>query len=342
MSSGRHPSVPNSLSEWLAQQLDDPGPFGIERLAGGNSNETLELRSPLARRVLRRPPAEALASGAHNVEREFRLIRALEGSDVPAPQVFALCTDPTVLGVPFLVMERIDGVALTDSLPAAYPPPAEAAKAVGEAVIDAVAALHAVPWAELGLADFGKPDGFLARQVRRWQTQLESYRTRDIPYHAEVATWLEANRPAEIPPAIMHGDFHLDNALMSPTEPGEVKAIIDWEMATIGDPLLDLGLLLGFWGERAEQPAMPYVSAISRVPGAPSRYELADRYAVRTGTSVERLDWYMALALWKLASIIESAYAQNRAGQLESEYARALEEDVPALVREAAMHAGLA
>ncbi|MGE0066492.1 MAG: phosphotransferase family protein [Solirubrobacterales bacterium] len=339
-----HPAiaVPATLSAWLQTTLGDPGPFELTPLGGGNSNETLELRSPAARRILRRPPAAAIAPSAHNVAREDRILRALEGSGVPAPRPGAVCEDASVFEVPFLVMEAVDGVAVTEALPSAYPPSPQALPQVGERVVEALADLHAVPWRQVGLADFGRPEGFLERQVERWQRQLDGYRFRELPYHAELAGWLAAERPQAGEPAIMHGDFHLDNCLISAAEPIGVTAIIDWEMATIGDPLLDLGLLLAFWGpDRPERPAMPRVQAASRLPGAPSREALAAHYAERSGRSIERLDWYMALAFWKLATIVEGAYAQYTEGKLRSRYARELGDDVPALLAEAAGFAGL-
>jgi aminoglycoside phosphotransferase (APT) family kinase protein len=335
-------AVPEALSAWLAAALGDPGPFELEPLSGGNSNETLLLRSPAAVRVLRRPPAEAIAPSAHAMDREHRIISALDRTDVPAPRALALCTDPSVPGTPFLVMEAVNGVALTDELPAGYPEPAAAARAIGEAVVDALARLHSAPWREIGLADFGRPENFIARQVPRWSGQLDRYRVRELPYFDEIARWLEANRPPDGEPGIMHGDFHLDNCLVTRAEPIRVAAIIDWEMATIGDPLLDLGLFLAFWGpDRPDEPAMPRVQAVSRVAGAPSREELAERYARLSGRSVEHLPWYMTLAFWKLAAIVEGAYAQYLAGTLTTDYARRLEHDVPRLLTEAAGFAGI-
>jgi aminoglycoside phosphotransferase (APT) family kinase protein len=329
--------VSSTLDTWLADALGDPGPFELEPLSGGNSNETLELRSPAATRVLRRPPAAAISKSAHSMEREHRIIAALGATDVPAPHALAISEDP-----PVLVMERVVGVALTDTLPDGYPPPAEAARQLGYAAVDALAKLHSAPWREIGLTDFGRPEGFLDRQVKRWRGQLENYRTRELPWFDELADWLAAHRPPAGEPGILHGDFHLDNCLMSPAAPIEVEAIIDWEMATIGDPLLDLGLLLAFWGpDRPSDPAMPRVQGVSRVAGAPARAALADRYAERSGRSVEHVHWYMALAFWKLAAIVEGAYAQHLAGQLDTRYARELEHDVPALLREAAGFAGL-
>jgi aminoglycoside phosphotransferase (APT) family kinase protein len=272
------------------------------------------------------------------MERERRIMAALADQPVPAPRVIALEEETQ-----FLLMEHVDGVALTDELPAAYGDPAVAARAIGEAVVDALADLHAVPYAAAGLEDFGRPDGFLERQVPRWRAHLERHRVRELPHLDALTAWLERERPTSFEPGILHGDFHLDNCLLTPRPPIAVAAIVDWEMATIGDPLLDLGLLLAFWGSsRPERPAMPRVQAVSRVPGSPSRAELAARYAARSSRSLEALPWYMAFAFWKLATIVEGAYAQYLDGRLRTPYAAALEHDVPALLREAAAFAGIA
>jgi aminoglycoside phosphotransferase (APT) family kinase protein len=179
--------------------------------------------------------------------------------------------------------------------------------------------------------------------VSRWTRQFESYRTRELPRFGEVGAWLEAHRPSETTPTVIHGDFHLDNSLVSPGEP-RLLAVIDWEISTIGDPLLDLGLALAFWGDRPiDPPALRQVQAVSRLPGALPREELAQRYEERTGRPVvDRLGYYLALALWKLAAIIEGAYAQYVAGTLTSDYARGLGEDVPRLLEEAARHTATA
>jgi aminoglycoside phosphotransferase (APT) family kinase protein len=340
------------VSAWLTAALGDPGPFTVTPIGGGNSNETLLLESPAARRVLRHPPAASLSPGAHSMGREWRVLNAIAGADesagastgqggVPAPKPLAFADADEVPGGPWLAMEEIDGVALTE-LPPAYAPGADSVAAVGEAAIDALAALHNLDWRAAGLDGLGRPDGFLERQVDRWRGHFDRHKVRDLPDFDRVAAWLEANRPDPQEPALLHGDFHLDNCLFAPRPPARVAAIVDWEMATIGDPLLDLGLLLGFWGnERPARPAMPWVQALTRVPGSPSRADLAARYAAATGRSVEALPWYMALAFWKLAAIVESAYAQHLAGELDSDYARGLATDVPALLAEAATFAAL-
>jgi aminoglycoside phosphotransferase (APT) family kinase protein len=339
------PTVPvtAAMGAWLSEALGDPGPFELVPLHGGNSNETLLLSSPQEpRRVLRRPPPHAIGPGAHPVHREHRVLKALKAGGVPVPAPLALCNDQRISALPFLVMEHIEGQSLTDQMPPGFPAGSDTIRAIGEQAIDALAAVHRFDWRDGGLLDFGKPDGFHDRQVPRWRAQLAAVQVRDLPLFDAVGDWLHANRPARFEPGVMHSDFRTDNCLVAAGPPIRVAAVIDWEMATIGDPLLDLGLFLALWGsERVEPLAMPRMQGVSRLPGAPTRHELATRYADATGTSVEGLEYYMTLALWKLAAIIEGAYAHYVSGRLASEYARDLEHDVPRLLCEAAGHAGL-
>jgi aminoglycoside phosphotransferase (APT) family kinase protein len=329
------------VTAWLEEHASIPGPFSAQAVGGGNSNATFRLRGPAGSYILRRPPAAALSGTAHSMAREYRVLRALADSDVPAPHPVAFCEDADVTGAPFLVMEHVDGVSITDRLPAAYDADPAAVGRLGEEMVDGLAALHRLDWKAVGLADFGRPEQFLERQVPRWRSQYETHAVRDLPRFGEVADWLERHGPAQWTPGLMHGDFHLDNCLVSPREP-RLLAIIDWELATIGDPLLDVGLSLAFWGSRpVDPPAMPPVQGVSRVAAAPRREELAARYAERSGRSVDDLKWYMALAFWKLAAIVEGAYAQYLDGRLTTDYARRLGDDVPRLLDEAASFAGL-
>ncbi|MEA2208447.1 MAG: hypothetical protein QOF54_924 [Solirubrobacteraceae bacterium] len=320
-----------ALAKWLELQRSE-SLNELRQLAGGNSNETYLLETSGGPRIVRRPPRAAIDASAHSMSREHRVLAALAETDVPAPRPLAFCEDLDVLGAPFILMELVEGVALTDRLPDAY---AQDVHGAGVAIVDALAKLHCARWQELGLEGFGRPEGFLERQVGRWRSQYERYQVRDLPDFDTLADWLTANRPRQSEPAILHGDFHADNCLISLHEP-RVTAILDWEMSSIGDPLLDLGLLLAFWGtDRPEPPAMQRVQRFSRASGSPSRTELAARYAERTGRSVERLDYYLALAFWKLAAIVEGAYAHFLAGEVADEYSRQLGEDVPRLLNEA-------
>jgi aminoglycoside phosphotransferase (APT) family kinase protein len=329
-----------ALRDWLAGQLHTAGPFEIHPISGGNSNETALLRAPSGRWILRRPPAAAISATANDLGREFRVLSALAGQQVPAPRAIGYAAAGQVTDRSCLLMEFSPGHPLTDRWPDGWPP-AATIEQVGRAAIEALAALHRVDFEAAGLAGFGRPAGYLERQVARWRGQYEQHRVRDLPLFDQLGDWLEANRPAETGPAILHGDFHLDNCLITPGRPTRVNAIIDWELATVGDPLVDLGLLLGFWGaDRAQPLAMERVQALSRLAGAPGRRALADYYTSLTGRSTRALTFYMVLAFFKLAAIVEGAYARYLGCDVDSPYARALGADVPRLLRDAAHLAG--
>lgn len=335
-------SVSEALSQWLSEAAGEVGPPSLRPLSGGNSNETLLLSTPTGEWVMRRPPGARIDASAHNLEREATMLRALEPTRVPTPGIVGLCADDNVPEAPFLLMEKVDAVSVTERVPSGDRPDGDVATAIGTATIDALADLHSLPWGELGLEEFGRPDGFLERQVSRWRKQYESYRHRELADFDPVAEWLEANRPRSGPPGVLHGDFHVDNCLIRTEPEVSVEAVIDWEMSTIGDPLLDVGLMLAFWGgDRPQEPAMPTIQGFSRVVGAATREELAERYEARSGRSLEHLGYYMALAFWKLAAIVEGAHAQYVAGRVDTEYAAALERDVPRLLAEAREFTGL-
>lgn len=321
-----------SLLAWLGEQLGASGPFEVTPISGGHSNETALLSSPSGRWILRRPPATAISASANNLGREARVMRALAGSAVPVPSVAAFAPAGSVVPYDVLVMSVADGFPLTDAWPADWPSSVPVGEA-GLAAVDALAALHNVSYVDVGLDDFGRPAQYLQRQVARWRGQYEQHKVRDLPAFASLGAWLEEHRPDEQPPAILHGDFHLDNCLIVPGPPTRVEAIIDWELATIGDPLVDVGLLLAFWGaDRAEPVAMPKVQALTRTAGAPSRRELADRYTALTGRSTDALNWYMVLAVYKLAAIVEGAYARFVNGLSDDPWDKSLGEDVPRLL----------
>jgi aminoglycoside phosphotransferase (APT) family kinase protein len=329
-------AIPAELCDWLSAVLDTPGPFEAQPVGGGNSNETAVLSAPGGRWIMRSPPATTISTSANNLGREYRMLRALADQAVPVPRAIAYKTGDEVTAQPCLLMELSDGYPLTDAWPACWPAEVTIGD-IGKAAIESLAALHRVDVAAVGLSDFGRPGRYLERQVARWRGQYEQNKVRDLPRFDEVGNWLEANRPSEGPAAILHGDFHLDNCLVLPGPPACVSAIIDWELATIGDPLVDLGLLLGFWGADRPTPiAMPKVQALTRTTGAPSRRALADRYSELTGRSTEALPFYIGLAFFKLAAIVEGAYARHVQGNDDSAWAQSLGEDVPRLLEDAA------
>ena len=244
--------------------------------------------------------------------------------------------------MPFVLVEHIDGLSITDTLPPAYAGAEDGTKAVnrlGEQLIDQLAAIATAPWRELGLDSIGRPDNFLSRQIERWLDVRQQAPVRDISQIREVGQWLLSNLPTGSPSGVVHGDFHLDNTLCSTQQP-DLLAVIEWEMATLGDPLTDLGLFLMFWGPRKlEPPGFAHVQAVTRIEGINSRRALAERWSRASGIRIDQLDYYLCFAFWRLAAIVEGAYELYARGIVDTPYARGLEYDVPALLQEAAMAA---
>lgn len=301
-------------------------------LAGGNANVTRLVESDAGPMVLRHTPQQAVSAKAGaGIAREYRLLAAI-GDVAPVPKAIAWCADLTVIGVPFAVSAFVTGVALTETLPAPYPATIATLDAIGTELVDGIAQIHAIDWQTRLPADFGRPEGFLERQIGRWSELRAKNAVRELPALDEIARWLLATMPTDGATRIVHCDFHLDNCLFDPTAPA-LRAIIDWEMATIGDPMIDLGLLLMFW-RRDETASLGFrfVQRVSNRPGVVDPRRLADRWSTRTGISSDRLDWYRVFAFWRLAAIVEGAFVLYRTGAVDSEYARGLEHDVPALL----------
>jgi aminoglycoside phosphotransferase (APT) family kinase protein len=331
------------LARWFAEELGLEGAIVERRLAGGNSNVTELVRHSHGLVVLRRPPDAAIsASAATGVRREYRVLTALAGrARVPAPVGF--CEDAAILGQPFLVVEFVDGVAMTTELPADYPCDAATLNRIGEELVDAIGTIHALDWRDLGLEAPRDSSAYTGRQVERWMRVRQADAVRELPHFAATGRWLLARRPAAEPVALIHGDFHLDNTLFRRDLP-RLAAVIDWELATIGDPLADLGLALAFWGPRpVESVGFSFVQQVTRdMPGLASRESLAERWSRTTGIPVDDLDYYRVFALWRLAAIVEGAYVLHHKGLVADQYSRNLEHDVPRLLAEAALIAGLA
>ena len=329
------------FSGWMQQHLGIADARLGDRLGGGNSNVTQRIETPRGPLVLRRPPDNAISSSAaKGVQREYRVLRALKGV-ARVPEVFGFCDDLSVLGQPFIVVEHVPGVSITIDLPAAYRG-REALDRIGTELTDAIAEVHRLDWQALG---FRAPDpdaGYLSREIRRWRQARRDASVRELPLLEALGTWLEANQPAQARHAVVHGDYHLDNTLFASEEP-RLRAIIDWELSTVGDPVADLALMLMFWGPRAtEPPGFAFVQAVTRREEVVSREALAHRWSTRTGIDIPGLDYYLAFAFWRLAAIVEGAYVLRCRGLVDDEYSRKLEYDVPALLEEAAQVAGLA
>jgi aminoglycoside phosphotransferase (APT) family kinase protein len=288
------------------------GPLRGQLIAGGRSNLTYEVSDGTRRWVVRRPPLGHVLATAHDMEREYRVITALRDTSVPVPLTYALCADPDVIGAPFYVMSKVDGIPYRTADQLAAVGPARA-RVIAERMVATLALLHAVVPAEVGLADFGRPDGFLARQVRRWKKQLDASRSRPLAGIDDLYALLAADPPDGSPPAIVHGDYRLDNVLVGADD--KVAAVVDWEMATLGDPLTDVGLLIVY--QRMDRLGDGPMA--SEAPGYPSVPEVLDLYAASSGRDLSDLGFYIALASFKAAVILEGIHYRYVHGQTVGE-----------------------
>lgn len=308
---------PALLGPLIADTTADPRWLGLTArlIAGGKSNLTFELSSPAGRLILRRPPTGQLLPSAHDMGREARVQRALACTDVPVAEIVVEDRTSELIGAPFYVMTKVEGHVIRGDLPPSYADAPGQRTAIGDALVDVLAGLHLVEPNRVGLGDFGRPEGFLARQVRRWQGQWAASKTVDVPVLDALGERLTAGLPASPPPTVVHGDFRLDNCLMHPTDPGTVAAVLDWELATVGDPLTDLAMLLFYWREPGERQTTLTPTATT-LPGFPTRAHLVERYAVATGRDVDRIGYYQAFAHFKFAVIAQGIAARVAAGTM--------------------------
>lgn len=312
------------LQEWLRERLPELGRDQIAAswLSGGASNAVFKLTCGPHAMVLRRPPRVPRPDSLKIIAREARVLAALKGTAVPHPRFRIYCEDADVIGAPFYLMDFVDGFIGHPDPPPPFDVPGPERRAMAFALVDGIAELAQVDYLAVGLEGFGKPDGFLARQVDRWTAQMasyaesENYPGREMPGWDYMRDWLRANVPPMSTTGIIHGDYSFANAIFDRKPPARLAAMIDWELSTIGDPLLDLGwVLYGFNGRDQKEPAAGYFDATD----FPYREELAEYYAERTGRSIEHLTYYMVLAQFKLIAIIERhvARAQNGKGDRE-------------------------
>ncbi|HZT16528.1 MAG TPA: phosphotransferase family protein [Gaiellaceae bacterium] len=300
------------------------GPVSVRRIgAGGGSNFTFLVERGGERFVLRRPPRPPLPPSAHDMVREAALQRALRAAGFARlPEIVAVCEDESVLGVPFYVMRYLDGVVVTDELPRGLET-LEARRRLGDDLVDTLVEIHAADVAHPALARFARPGSYLERQLRRFAQLWEVNRTRELPDVDEAGRLLAARTPAPLAPTVVHGDYRLGNAMLAPGEPTRIAAVLDWEMGAVGDPRADVGYLLAMYSEPGAPPSPLGSSSVTAEPGFPTRRELAERYAARSGRDVEPLGWFEALALWKAAVFCEAIYGRYSRGELEAEDRRA-------------------
>ncbi|HMD51792.1 MAG TPA: phosphotransferase family protein [Solirubrobacteraceae bacterium] len=312
-------------------------------IGDGHSNMTYVIERGESEVVLRRPPRPPLPPSAHNVLREARLLRALKDTSARVPEVLAVCEDPETIGAPFYVMERIEGEVIVASVPPALDSPAERRR-IAEELIDSLVEIHSVDWQAAGLEDFGKPTGYLERQLRRFTGLWELNKTREIPAVESVGSWLAENLPSSGPATIVHGDYRLGNTMFALGPPARLAAVLDWEMATIGDPLADLGYLCMMWTEAGdpESGLREHLGSVTRAEGFPSRAELIARYEELSGRSMSNIRWYTTLALWKSVVFMEGNYKRAIAGTVDDPYLKQFGAGVLELARqaEAVAHGG--
>lgn len=309
---------PLLVLEPLAAFLDahgiGSGPIETVPVGEGRSNVTYIVTRGDAEAILRRPPRPPLPPSAHDVLREARLLRALGPTGARVPAVLAVCDDEAVIGSPFYVMEKVEGHVITSEVPAELDT-LEEKRRIGEELVDALVEVHAIDWRAAGLEGFGKPTGYVERQVRRFTGLWEHNKTREIPAVDRVGRWLGEHLPDSPEATIVHGDFRLGNVMLARSAPARVVSIFDWEMATIGDPLADLGYLCTLWVDRDDPPlGMFELTSVTRQEGFPHRAELIARYEERSGRSMTDIRWYQTLALWKSTVFMEGNYKRAASG----------------------------
>ena len=327
----------SALTAWMRTEVGGDGPLTVRTLqsTAGIANALYLVDWGERAMVLRRPPNERITASQGNIDREARLLAALAETDVRHPRLVASCNDASVIGSPFVLMERIDGFNPIDPLPAHLVDDPVFRRGIGLEIVDALADLALVDWCAVGLEGFGKPDGFLARQVDRWSWQLDSYRFRSLPDADLVADWLRGCLPAAGPIGILHGDYSLFNVMFADASPARLAAIIDWDTATIGEPLMDLGHLLARWDEPGEVPTSLGSADVADRRGFVTRAELADRYAQRTGWDVGNLAYYEVVSLFKLGCIMEGHHAHEMQTPSDDRDGPRFTESAPNLFRDA-------
>jgi aminoglycoside phosphotransferase (APT) family kinase protein len=324
------------LGRWMDGE-DLPGrgePVTSRFISGGASNEIFEIRRGGFHAVLRRPPRIVPKGRNETMLREFRVLQALNGTDVPHPEAFASCSDPDVIGSSFYLMSLVDGWSPMnmDGWPVPFDTDLEARYGLGMELIDGIARLARVDWRARGLEGFGKPEGFHDRQVDRWLAHLNAVQFRELPGLDVASDWLRSYKPTHWVPGIIHGDYQFANVMFGHGAPARLAAMVDWEMSTVGDPLLDLGWVMSGWTDPDEDRTKGYVDST----GMPSRAEVLEHYATVSGRDVDEIDYYVILARFKLAIVLEAGYARVVSGQADNPSMAAYEHVVLDTMRAAA------
>jgi aminoglycoside phosphotransferase (APT) family kinase protein len=331
------------LAAWLAGRLPGAeGPLELGQFGGGHANLTYLLRYGKTEFVLRRPPLGPIAPSSHDMAREHRVLADLWRVYSLAPRSYLLCADESVIGAPFHVMERRRGIVIRNDLPARFQGDPALARRIGETIVEALADLHKVDPATAGLSDLGRPEGFVERQLAGWTKRWHAAKEADDPRLDAVAAWLAAERPPSQAIALLHNDPKLDNMIVGAEDPARAVAVLDWDMCTRGDPLMDLGYLLTFWGEAGDPQA--WIEAASMPtwrPGFPSRAEATQRYAESTGFDLSAIQWYHVFGTFKIAVVLQQIYIRFVRGQTQDQRFAVFGARVAALIDKAAVLAGL-
>ena len=302
-----------TLVPWFSEHVEPVQSLTATVVGHGRSNITYRVETEDGRAwVLRRPPLSHVQARAHDMGREFTVISALHPTGFPVPQTFAICDDDSVIGAQFYIMEFVDGLIAVDPNVVAQKFSEDERRKIGEELVDVLVRLHSFDPNEIGLGDFGKPDGFVERQVRRFSEQLENIRYRDTPELDDLAKRLARSLPPQGKPGIVHGDYRLDNAILN--DEGHLIAVLDWEMCTLGDSLTDLGLLRMYWGRPTSAQIAVGSASVMALPGFPTWEEAAARYEGKSGASLENIDFYTVLAHFKLGVILENMYKRFLGG----------------------------
>ena len=328
----------NQLADYLRGRL--PGtdnPLAVRQFGGGAANLTYLLDYGTHEYVLRRPPLGPVAKSAHDMAREYKVLSVLHRAFSPAPRAFLFCDDTAVIGAEFFVMERRRGVVVRRRMPDAFAGLPDAGRHMSTALVDTLADFHAVDYAALGLADLGKPEGFIARQIEGWHRRWHAAKIEDLAEMDAVYRWLGDNVPRTQAYSLVHNDYKLDNVMLAADDPGRITAVFDWDMCTLGDPLNDLGALLTYWTE-PEDP--PYFRGMAMMPvGAQysflTRRELVTRYAEKSGRSVTDISFYHALGLFRLTVIIAQIYVRYARGQTQDDRFAIMGQMIPLMARAA-------
>ena len=323
----------SAVADYLRGRLPESArPLEILQFPGGHANLTYLLRFGDREYVLRRPPLGPVAPRSHDMVREYRALAALGPYFAPAPRVFVLCEDPAVIGAPFFVMERRHGLVVRRTMPPEIADEPAVRRRIGEAAIDTLADLHAVPVAGTPVAALGKPEGFVERQIRGWADRWQRAKTAELAAMDSLAEWLIERIPPANRATVVHNDFKLDNMMLDARDPGHVVAVLDWDMTTLGDPLIDVGTLLGYWPEANDPPErLAIAMQPTYLDGFPTRAEIVARYAARSGRDLGAIGFFETFALFKLAVVLQQIYVRFVRGQTKDERFAAMGESVKRL-----------